>query len=267
VFDTWFSSGQWPFAALMAAGHQSGSNAKFSAQGGSASGGKIQNAKLKSDFKTFYPTDVMETGYDILFFWVARMIMLGIYATGKVPFKTVYLHGLVRDKDRQKMSKSKGNVIDPLGMVALYGADAVRMALLAGTAPGNDPVLSEEKIRGYRNFATKLWNIARFILSVRDTDPNPRISPPLAGSRQPETYLKSMAGHPNLQTGIHTRRLTARPPSHQAQSLLPAGLLGQPARAHQGNLGAAVGRFAAHRARPQVRDRPGAVGVQLVQKG
>ena len=151
----------------------------------------------------------METGYDILFFWVARMIMLGIYATGKVPFKTVYLHGLVRDKDRQKMSKSKGNVIDPLGMVALYGADAVRMALLAGTAPGNDPVLSEEKIRGYRNFATKLWNIARFILSVRDTDLNPRISPPLAGSRQPETYLKSMAGHPNLQTGIHTRRFTA----------------------------------------------------------
>lgn len=138
VLDTWFSSGQWPYATLKFPGHR--------------------------DYKTFYPTDVMETGWDILFFWVARMIMLGLYRTGKIPFHTVYLHGLVRDKDRQKMSKSKGNVIDPLGVAGIYGTDAVRMSLIMGTTAGNDPILSEDKIRGYRNFANKLWNIARFIL-------------------------------------------------------------------------------------------------------
>ncbi|MBI4084963.1 MAG: class I tRNA ligase family protein [Candidatus Liptonbacteria bacterium] len=141
VFDTWFSSGQWPFAALIT--------------------GK------KTDFKTYYPTDVMETGYDILFFWVARMVMLGLYATGKIPFKDVYLHGLVLDKDKKKMSKSKGNVIDPLGVAEIYGSDALRIALVAGNTAGKDIVISEDKIRGYRNFATKLWNIARFILLHR----------------------------------------------------------------------------------------------------
>ena len=138
VLDTWFSSGQWPFLTL--------------------------GYPKSRDYKTFYPTDVMETGYDILFFWVARMIMLGLYRTGKVPFRTVYLHGLVRDKDRQKMSKSKGNVIDPLGVAELYGTDAVRMALVIGNTAGNDIIISEEKIRGYRNFANKLWNIHRFIM-------------------------------------------------------------------------------------------------------
>ena len=150
VLDTWFSSGQWPFATLLA--------------GSSKAKGKGQRAKVTDDFKTFYPTDVMETGYDILFFWVARMIMLGLWRTGKVPFRTVYLHGLVRDKDRQKMSKSKGNVIDPLGVAELYGTDAVRMALTVGNLPGQDIVISEEKIRGYRNFANKIWNIHRFIM-------------------------------------------------------------------------------------------------------
>lgn len=143
VFDTWFSSGQWPFATFMALDRKDTS---------------------KKDFKTFYPTDVMETGYDILFFWVIRMVMLGIYRTGNVPFQKVYLHGLVRDKDRQKMSKSKGNVIDPLAMVDMYGGDALRMALVIGNTAGNDAVISEDKIRGYRNFATKVWNIARFVL-------------------------------------------------------------------------------------------------------
>jgi valyl-tRNA synthetase len=138
VFDTWFSSGQWPFAALMTA--------------------------KSGDFKKFYPTSVMETGWDILFFWVARMIMLGIYVTGNVPFEYVYLHGLVRDKDRQKMSKSKGNVIDPLGVIDIYGADALRMALVVGNTPGNDPIIYEEKIKGYRNFANKIWNASRFVL-------------------------------------------------------------------------------------------------------
>jgi len=139
VFDTWFSSGQWPFATLMTTG--------------------------KNDFKDFYPTDVMETGWDILFFWVARMIMLGIYCTDKPPFQTVLLHGLVRDKDKVKMSKSKGNVIDPLGIVETYGADALRMALVFGTGTGNDAVISEEKFRGFRNFSTKIWNASRFITS------------------------------------------------------------------------------------------------------
>ena len=138
VFDTWFSSGQWPFATL--------------------------KTTAKGDFEKFYPTDVMETGWDILFFWIARMVMLGIYATGKIPFKHVYLHGLVRDKERQKMSKSKGNVVDPLGVIDLYGTDALRMALVVGNTPGNDSAISEEKIRGYRNFATKIWNASRFVL-------------------------------------------------------------------------------------------------------
>lgn len=139
VFDTWFSSGQWPFATLQTDGG-------------------------KGDFEKFYPTQVMETGWDILFFWVARMIMLGLYETGKVPFENVYLHGLVRDKDRQKMSKSKGNVINPLGVAELYGADAVRMSLIFGTAAGNDVIISEEKIRGMRNFVNKIWNASRFVM-------------------------------------------------------------------------------------------------------
>lgn len=141
VFDTWFSSAQWPYLTL----------------------GFKDSGKHDKDFKNFYPTDIMETGWDILLFWVSRMIMMGLYRVGKIPFKHVYLHGLVRDKDRQKMSKSKGNVIDPLGVAAEYGTDAVRMALIVGNTAGNDPIISEDKIRGYRNFATKLWNIARFI--------------------------------------------------------------------------------------------------------
>ncbi len=124
-----------------------------------------------SDFSKFYPTDVMETGWDILFFWVARMIMLGLYVTGDVPFKNVYLHGLVRDKDRVKMSKSRGNVINPLGVADIYGADALRMALVFGTSAGNDAIISEEKIRGMRNFSNKIWNASRFvILRVTDGD-------------------------------------------------------------------------------------------------
>lgn len=147
VFDTWFSSGQWPFLTL--------------------------NYPDGKDFKEFYPTDVMETGWDILFFWVARMIMLGLYKTKKVPFKYIYFHGLVRDKDKQKMSKSKGNVVDPLGIVSEYGADALRMALIVGNTPGSDLVYSEDKVRGYRNFANKIWQATRFILmNLEDFDFN-----------------------------------------------------------------------------------------------
>jgi valyl-tRNA synthetase len=144
TFDTWFSSGQWPFVTL-----------KTSKPG---------------DFEKFYPTSVMETGYDILKPWVSKMIMLGLYCTGKIPFKTVYLHGLVRDAKGQKMSKSKGNVINPIEMVDKYSADAVRMALIFGAAPGNDIALSEDKIRGMRNFANKLWNIGRFIEMTKPED-------------------------------------------------------------------------------------------------
>ncbi len=143
TFDTWFSSGQWPFATLLANDSKHGT----------------------SDFKTFFPTQLMETGWDILFFWVARMVMLSYYSTDKPPFEKVYLHGLVRDKDRQKMSKSKGNVIDPLGVIEMYGTDALRFALIFSTAAGNDIPLAEEKIRGMQHFANKLWNIARFVIS------------------------------------------------------------------------------------------------------
>ncbi len=138
TLDTWFSSGQWPYTTL---GYPN-----------------------SEDYKYFYPTSVMETGYEILFFWVARMIMFGLYRTKQVPFKTVYLHGLVRDAFGQKMSKSKGNVINPLDITQKFGADALRMALVVGATPGNDVSLGEAKIKGYRNFSNKLWNIARFIL-------------------------------------------------------------------------------------------------------
>lgn len=137
TFDTWFSSGQWPFATL---GYPDG-----------------------KDFKEFYPTTVLETGGDI-FHWVARMIMLGLYVTGKLPFNTVYMHGMVLDAKGQKMSKSKNNVINPLTLAEKFGTDALRIGLVAGNTPGTSLALSEDKIRGYKNFANKLWNIARFIL-------------------------------------------------------------------------------------------------------
>ncbi len=138
TFDTWFSSGQWPFVTL-------------------------QNSK-EGDFKKYYTTQVMETGADILFFWVARMIMLGIYKTGKVPFETVYLHGLVRDAKGKKMSKSKGNVISPLEISDLYGTDALRMGLIVNNAPGADMNLDPKKIEAYKKFANKIWNATRFTL-------------------------------------------------------------------------------------------------------
>ncbi|MFC1711056.1 valine--tRNA ligase [Patescibacteria group bacterium] len=137
TFDTWFSSGQWAHNSLGYPDSQ--------------------------DFKYWYPTSVMETGYEILPIWVAKMIMLSLYTTGKEPFETVYLHGLVRDAFGQKMSKSKGNVINPLDVIEKYGADALRMALIVGASPGNDISVGEEKIKGYRNFTNKVWNIGRFI--------------------------------------------------------------------------------------------------------
>jgi valyl-tRNA synthetase len=138
TFDTWFSSGQWPFVTL----------------------GYPKNP----DCGTHYPTSVMETGADILFFWVARMIMLGMYRTGAVPFTTVYLHGMVRDAKGQKMSKSKGNVISPLDVTTEFGTDALRMGLIIGNTPGTDLNLDTRKVGAYKKFSNKLWNIARFVL-------------------------------------------------------------------------------------------------------
>lgn len=137
TFDTWFSSGQWPFATLQSTG----------------------------DFDEFYPTSLMATMRDILYLWVTRMIMLGIYKTGKVPFETVYLWGSVNDAEGKKMSKSKGNVLDPLELTREFGTDALRLALIIGITPGTGGSLSREKVQGYRNFCNKLWNVARYILS------------------------------------------------------------------------------------------------------
>jgi valyl-tRNA synthetase len=138
VLDTWFSSGLWPFSTL---------------------GWPDQT----EDLKTYYPTTLLITGFDIIFFWVARMIMFGMEMMGDVPFRTVYIHGLVRDAERQKMSKTKGNTIDPLIVTDQYGTDAVRFSLLRGAAPGTDIVLSEERMASSRAFANKIWNAARFI--------------------------------------------------------------------------------------------------------
>lgn len=137
TFDTWFSSGQWPYVTL-------------------------QTAK-PGDFEKFYPTAVLETAYDILRAWVSRMAMLGIYRTGEVPFKDVLFHGIVNDPLGKKMSKSKGNVINPLELIEQYGADAVRFALIYGNATGNDQSLSYPKLDAARKFTNKLWNMARFV--------------------------------------------------------------------------------------------------------
>ena len=143
VLDTWFSSGLWPHSTL----------------------GWPDDT---DDLRYFYPTTVMETAYDILFFWVARMVMLGLENMDDVPFKTVYIHGLVRDPHGRKMSKSAGNVVDPIGAIESHGADALRFALGVGAAPGNDTRLSDDRLEAARNFANKVWNATRFVLASVD---------------------------------------------------------------------------------------------------
>jgi valyl-tRNA synthetase len=138
TFDTWFSSSQWPFATL---GYPHG-----------------------EDFKNYYPTQVLETAGDI-YHWVARMIMLGIYVTGKLPYNTVYMHGMVLDGKGQKMSKSKGNVINPLDLTEKYGTDAFRIGMVVGNTAGTSLALSDDKVSAYKKFANKIWNITRFVLS------------------------------------------------------------------------------------------------------
>ena len=153
VLDTWFSSGLWPFSTL----------------------GWPDNTP---DLNYFFPTSVMETGYDILFFWVARMIMSSLEFTGEIPFHTVYLHGLIRDEHGQKMSKTKNNVIDPLEVMDELGTDALRFTLLVGSTPGNDMNLSLKKVEANRNFANKLWNAGRFLIGNLDVMPStPQAAP------------------------------------------------------------------------------------------
>jgi valyl-tRNA synthetase len=138
VLDTWFSSALWPFSTL----------------------GWPDDTR---DLRVFYPTSLLNTGFDILFFWVARMIMMGLEFMGDVPFRQVYIHGLVRDAEKQKMSKTRGNSVDPLDVADAYGTDAVRFALVVGAAPGTDVIFSEDRLAGYQAFANKIWNAARFI--------------------------------------------------------------------------------------------------------
>jgi valyl-tRNA synthetase len=134
VLDTWFSSALWPFATL-----------------------GWPNAK-SYELNRFYKTTVLVTGFDIIFFWVARMMMMGLYFMKEVPFEDVYVHALVRDEKGQKMSKSKGNVIDPLTIIDEFGADALRFTLISMSSPGRDVKLSIDRVKGYRNYITKIWN-------------------------------------------------------------------------------------------------------------
>lgn len=181
TFDTWFSSGQWPYATLLSS--KDTKNVKIPITG--------KQAKEYPDFYQFYPTSIMETAYDIIPFWVIRMIMLGMYTTGKVPFKEVLIHGLVRDKQGNKISKSKGNVINPLEMSEIYGTDALRMAMIWGAKVENDISLSEENIKGQRNFANKIWNIARFIQMVDNKNKWPQENPKLK-SKEDKIIWKKM---------------------------------------------------------------------------
>lgn len=164
TLDTWFSSGLWTFSTL----------------------GWPEKTQ---DFQNYHPTTVLETGYDILFFWVARMILMSTYAVGQIPFQNVYLHGLVRDNQGKKISKSLGNNVDPLDLAVKYSADAVRMALMIGTGPGNDSKISEDKFKAYKHFANKIWNITRFVLSNTDNEPNKK---PDWISENDQAYLKEL---------------------------------------------------------------------------
>lgn len=180
TLDTWFSSGLWSFSTLGWPDHT-------------------------PDLKTYHPTSVLETGYDILFFWVARMVLMSTFHLGQVPFKNVYLHGLVRDSKGKKMSKSLGNIIDPLDMIEKFGADATRLSLVVGAAPGNDVPLSEDKVRGYKHFANKLWNISRFVLtSLVDADLS--LSPTLT-PRDEEIRIALRAKVAQITSDIESYRL------------------------------------------------------------
>ncbi len=179
VLDTWFSSALWPFSTM---------------------GWPDETAELKK----YYPTSVLVTGFDIIFFWVARMMMMGLHFMKEVPFKQVYIHALVRDEKGQKMSKSKGNVMDPLVLIDEFGADALRFTLSAMAAQGRDIKLAKSRVEGYRNFATKLWNASRFAEMnecVRQQDFNP--------AKVEQTINKWIIGETELATKAVTEALEA----------------------------------------------------------
>lgn len=180
TLDTWFSSGLWTMSTL-------------------------GWPEKTPDFETYHPTTVLETGYDILFFWVARMILMSTYLVGQVPFKNVYLHGLVRDAKGKKMSKSIGNTIDPIDMIEKYGADATRLSLIVGAAPGNDMPLSEDKVRAYKKFANKIWNITRFTLgSIEGADWS---TEPTLSERDNEILVELKAKVAEVSTDIESFNL------------------------------------------------------------
>jgi valyl-tRNA synthetase len=187
VLDTWFSSGLWPFSTL---------------------GWPEQTP----DLKYFYPTSIMETGYDILFFWVARMIMMGLEFTGEAPFHTVYLHGLIRDDHGHKMSKTSGNVIDPLNVMDELGTDALRFTLLVGSAPGNDTNLSVKKVEANRNFANKIWNVGRFVIAAIDkaSAPSPAALAWTTADRGVWALLQSLIRSVEGNPGTHDPGLFAK---------------------------------------------------------
>ena len=179
VLDTWFSSALWPFSTL---------------------GWPDKTPELAR----YYPTDVLVTGFDIIFFWIARMMMMGLHCMDEVPFRTVYIHALVRDEKGQKMSKSKGNVIDPLELIDSYGADALRFTLAAMAAQGRDIKLSSSRVEGYRNFATKLWNASRFAM-MNDCVPRSDFDPASAQL----TVNRWIAGEAERTTSAVTEALEA----------------------------------------------------------
>ena len=178
TLDTWFSTGLWTFSTLGWPHYTQ-----------SATRGK---PGLENDLVNYHPTDVLETGYDILFFWVARMILMSQFLLGEVPFKTVYLHGLVRNAKGEKISKSLGGNLDPLDIIAKWGTDATRMALVVGVGPGADSKLSDEKLKAYKHFANKLWNISRYVVSrITEVVPPPQVPACRSGRKRPQNALIS----------------------------------------------------------------------------
>ncbi len=170
VLDTWFSSGLWPHSTL-------------------------GWPDKTPDLEYFYPTTVMETAYDILFFWVARMITMGLEDTGEIPFRYVYLHGLIRDEKGEKMSKTKGNVVNPLEVMNKYGTDALRFAVLSGTSPGNDSKMNMEKLEAGQNFANKLYNATRFVLKSMETVKDVKLAVPVSELPVEDRWIFSRLHH------------------------------------------------------------------------
>ena len=207
TLDTWFSSGLWTFSTL----------------------GWPEETK---DLADYHPTALIETGYDILFFWVARMILMTGFALDAVPFKTIYLHGLVRDAQGRKMSKSLGNNMDPLDVAAKYGADAARMALIVGNTPGTDTRISEDKIKGYKNFANKLWNITRYILT--ETEGADRAAALTDADARVRAELEALAQDVTLDIDEHRIYLAAEKLYHFAWHRLADELIEESKRIFAG---------------------------------